>query len=78
MESDAFGLTNSPSTFQRMMDQVLKELVRTGRVSVFIDNIIVFTPGDESEHIIQVMAVLEQLQKSVLFCKWAKCDFLLR
>ena len=39
-----FGLTNAPSTFQRMMDQVLKELVRSGGVSVFIDDIIVFTP----------------------------------
>ena len=73
-----FGLTNAPSTFQRMMDQVLKELVRTGGVSVFIDDIIVFTPGDESEHMVRVMAVLEQLQKSGLFCKWAKCGFLLR
>ena len=50
-----FGLTNALSTFQRMMDQVLKELVRTGGVSVFIDDIIVFTPGDESEHMVRVM-----------------------
>ena len=57
-----FRLTNAPSTFQRMMDQVLKDLVRTGGVSVFIVDIIVFTPGDESEHMVRVMAVLEQLQ----------------
>ena len=51
------------------MDQVLKELVRTGGVSVFIDDIIVFTPGDESERMVRVVAVLEKLQKSGLFCK---------
>ena len=64
-----FGFTNARSTFQRMMDQVLKELVRTGGVSVSIDDIIVVTLGDESDHLVRVMAVLEQLQKSGLFCK---------
>ena len=44
---------------------------------MFIDDTIVFTPDDESEHMVRVMAVLEQLQKSGLFCKWAKCGFLL-
>ena len=73
-----FGLTNALSTFRRMMNQVLKELVRTGGVSVFIGDIIVFNPEDESENMVQVMSVLEQLQKSVLFYKWAKCGFLLR
>ena len=57
------------SRFQRMMDQVLKELVRIGGVNVFIDDIIAFTTGDESEHMVRVMAVLEQLRKSGLFCK---------
>ena len=58
-----FGLPNAPSTFHAMMDQVLEELVRTRGVIVFIGNIIMVTLGDESEHMVRVMAVLEQLHK---------------
>ena len=36
-----FGLTNSPATFQAMMNELLRDLINTGKVAVFIDDVIV-------------------------------------
>ena len=38
-----FGLTNSPATFQTMMNEIFKELIDDGAVTVFMDDILVFT-----------------------------------
>ena len=36
-----FGLTNSLATFQTMMNELLSDLINTGKVAVFIDDVIV-------------------------------------
>lgn len=41
-----FSLTNSPENFQRLMDAVMKVLVRT-ECCVFIDDIIVYLESTE-------------------------------
>ena len=38
-----FGLTNSPATFQTMMNDIFQELVTEGTVVVYIDDILIFT-----------------------------------
>ena len=38
-----FGLTNSPATFQTMMNDIFWELVAEGMVVVYIDDILIFT-----------------------------------
>jgi hypothetical protein len=38
-----FGFCNAPSTFQAMMNDVLKEEIATGKVQVYIDDILIFT-----------------------------------
>ena len=38
-----FGLTNSPATFQAMMNKLLRDLINTGKVAAFIDDMIVGT-----------------------------------
>ena len=38
-----FGLTNSPATFQAMMNTLLRDLINTGKVAAFIDDMIVGT-----------------------------------
>ena len=43
-----FGLTNSPATFQMMMNEIFKELIDEGVVVVFIDNILIFTESIEA------------------------------
>jgi len=42
-----FGLTNSPATFQVMMNELLRDLINTRKVAVFIDDVIVGTETEE-------------------------------
>ena len=38
-----FGLTNSPATFQTMMNDIFKDLIDKGYVAVYMDDILVYT-----------------------------------
>jgi len=38
-----FGLTNSPATFQTMMNEVFKDLANTGKVFIYMDDILITT-----------------------------------
>ena len=38
-----FGLTNSPAIFQTVINKILQDLINTGKVASFIDNIIIGT-----------------------------------
>src|SRR5215472_4077424 len=69
-----FGLTNSPATFQTMMNALFKELIDEGVVVVYIDDILVFTATLE-EHRRVVRRVLEILSENNLFLKPEKCIF---
>ena len=44
-----FGLTNSPATFQAMTNEIFEDLITEGIVSVYLDDILVFTHSLE-EH----------------------------
>jgi hypothetical protein len=44
-----FGLTNSPATFQTMMNKIFQDLITKGVVSVYLDDILIFTNSME-EH----------------------------
>jgi hypothetical protein len=37
-----FGLTNSPSTFQTMMNNILQDLIMEGVICVYLDDILTF------------------------------------
>ena len=55
-----FGLTNSPATFQTMMNSLFKKLIDQGVVVIYIDNIMIFTKTLEEHHCI-VKEVLQIL-----------------
>ncbi|TFY83389.1 hypothetical protein EWM64_g621 [Hericium alpestre] len=38
-----FGLTNSPATFQTMMNDLFHNLLATGKVIIYMDNILIAT-----------------------------------
>jgi hypothetical protein len=38
-----FGLTNSPATFQTMMNEIFQDLITEGIVSIYLDDIPIFT-----------------------------------
>jgi len=42
-----FGLTNSPATFQAMINELLRDLINIGKVVVFIDDVIVEMETEE-------------------------------
>ena len=69
-----FGLCNAPSTFQAMMNEVLKEEIATRHVVVYIDDILIFT-DDLTLHRQLTDRVLEKLQANDLFVKPEKCKF---
>ena len=54
---------------------LLKEIAQEeGRVIVFIDDILVFSP-DEASYAIHLRKVLELLREHTLFAKYSKCHF---
>ena len=44
-----FGLTNSPATFQTMMNDIFCDLIVEGVVCIYLDNILIYTKTFE-EH----------------------------
>ena len=52
-----FGLTNSLAIFQTMMNKLLRDLINTGKVAIFIDDVIVGTETEEGydELIVEVI-----------------------
>ena len=63
-----FGLTNSPATFQTMMNKLLRDLINTGKVAAFIDNVIVGME-DEEKHDELVAEVVKRLKENNLYVK---------
>ena len=60
-----FGLTNSPATFQTMMNDIFCEEIAQGWVVIYMDNILVFSKNSE-EHIKHVNMILEKLEEHKL------------
>ena len=67
-----FGLTNSPATFQAMMNKLLRDLINTGKVAAFIDDVIVGTEIEEG-HDELVVEVIRRLEDNDLYIKLEKC-----
>jgi len=69
-----FGVTNSPATFQTMMNDVFRTVIVEGIVVVYLDNILIFMKTKE-EHKQVVRRVLEILAEHKLFLCPEKCEF---
>ena len=69
-----FGLTNSPATFQAMMNELLRDLINMGRVAVFIDDVIVGIEEEEG-HDELVVEVIKRLEENNLYVKPEKCKW---
>ncbi len=67
------GITNAPSTFQRLMERCVGSL-HLKEVLVFLDDIIVFSSTLE-EHENRLLHVLQQLRENGLKLSPAKCRF---
>jgi len=69
-----FGMTNSPATFQTMMNDIFRTVIAEGIVVVYLDDILIFTRTEE-EHEQAVQRVLEILVKHKLFLRPEKYKF---
>lgn len=69
-----FGLTNSPATFQAMMNEIFHDLIISGKVLVYLDDILIFSTNKE-EHDRVTREVLRRLQENNLFLKPEKCEW---
>ena len=69
-----FGLTNSLATFQAMMNELLRDLINTGKVAVFIDDVIVGMEKEEG-HDELVAEVVKRLEENDLYVKPEKCKW---
>ena len=72
-----FGLTNSLATFQAMMNELLRDLTNTGKVAVFIDDVIVGTEMEEEQDEL-VAEVIRRLEENDLYVKPEKCKWKVR
>lgn len=69
-----FGLTGSPSTFSAFMNDIFKDLIIDGKITVYLDDILIFS-SDLTEHRKVVHEVLRRLEANDLFLKPEKCRF---
>jgi hypothetical protein len=69
----SFGLTNCPSTFQQVMNDIFREYL--GRfVVIYLDDILIYskTAAEHEQHLRLVLAKLRELE---LYCRPSKCHF---
>ena len=72
-----FGLTNSPATFQTIMNKLLRDLINIGKVAAFIDDVIVGTEIEDG-HDELVTEVIRRLEENDLYVKPEKCKWKVR
>ena len=72
-----FSLTNSPATFQVMMNDILRDLINTGEVAAFMDDVLVGTE-EERKHDEIVEEVLRRMEENDLYIKSEKCIWKVR
>jgi hypothetical protein len=69
-----FGLTNSPATFQALMNAIFADLIAESKVAVYLDDILIWSTTLE-EHWKIVHEVLRCLKEHNLYLRPEKCEF---
>jgi len=67
-----FGLTNLLATFQAIMNNILRDLIDTGDIVAFMDDMLVGTE-DEKKYNEVVEKILRRMQANNLYLKPEKC-----
>ena len=73
-ETMPFGLMNAPASFQRLMNQVLHDLMPT-QCQVYLDDVIIFSRTLE-DHRRKLKAVFKRLREAGLKLNPEKCKFM--
>jgi len=67
-----FGMMNLPAIFQVIINEILRDLINKGKVTVFIDDILVGIETKEGHDKI-VEEILKRLEENDLYVKPEKC-----
>src|ERR1700747_588888 len=70
-----FGLTNSPATFQMMMNALFEEEIQQGWLTIYMDDMLIATNDNLALHRRRVHHVLDVLEDNDLYLKPEKCVF---
>ena len=70
-----FSLTNSPATFQTMMNAIFTQKLREGWITVYMDDILIHTDQNKEKHRALIHQTLHKLKENDLFLKPEKCQF---
>ena len=89
-----FGMTNSPATFQAIMNEILRDMINKGKVAAFVDDVLVRMETEEGhdkvvEEVLRrteteeghdevVKEVLRRLEENDLYVKPEKCIWKVR
>jgi hypothetical protein len=68
-----FGLTNAPATFQRLINNILRQYLDVTCIC-YLDDILVYSKTEE-QHVKDVTAILEKLEAAKMLLKPEKCHF---
>ena len=63
-----FGMTNSPATFQGIMNEILRDMINKGKVAAFVDDVLIGTETEKG-HDELVEEVLKRLEENDLYVK---------
>jgi len=67
-----FRMTNSPATFQAIMNEILRDLINEEKVAAFVDDVLVGTEKEKGHDEI-VEEILRRLEENDLYIKPEKC-----
>ncbi|KAI0994220.1 hypothetical protein K3495_g13962, partial [Podosphaera aphanis] len=70
-----FGLINAPASFQRYINEQLREHLDLN-ATVYMDDVLIYTNGSRDNHWEIVRAILTKLDKAGLYLDIEKCNFL--
>jgi hypothetical protein len=69
-----FSLTSNPVTFQTMMNKIFQDLITEGVVSVYLNDILIFTSSIEEHHCMTHL-VLDRMREHKLYLRPEKYEF---
>ena len=69
-----FGLCNSPATFQKMMNEIFKDMIDEGWILIYMDDILIHSTEQQLQTE-RTKRVLQRLTEHDLYLKIEKCKF---